>query len=484
METILTDAFIALDGKIVVVGNGSDDPVVIEGGIVADEFEIINAFCDSYWWAGYLRDARGIWWFHGRNKKALFVTSDADGFRTLHDDYGIGTSGVYLEGRLIPDADPASFAPVPNGHYFARDRSRLYVKDGTRFFHFDEIDMDTLVANGAFVGDKDNLFHHGDALTLANSAKLDETVQYSLDGEHDMLLKDWLAKHHPDIIGWWHPDYRYKIVGARQIAHDWIGTSDAVFHRVSHQTRRSTSDVFNLVRGAAPTSFEPLDAHHGRDTTSVFCRSRKIVGADATSFEALGGLFGRDRQAVYFNGYGVDGADPAQFRLFETERPFAVDEKHVYAATFARTSSPFGHPDDVLAPLDKADPRTFRPYGTRGAWSADTDRVYLHGEHKKKLDASSFRFLCETGTNGWAQDANGLYRSNGTMAVAGIDSRSFVKLNDFWGRDDKVVFSFVTGAIQKAIDTRTFAITDDAGGARDASAIYRVENGTIRKQKS
>lgn len=479
----MTAPFTVLGGNVVLIGDGTEAPVAIEGGIVADGFAIINAFCDGYLWAGYLRDMRGIWWFHGRNKKALFVTEDVTGFRVLDDDYGISASGVYLEERLIPDADPSSFALVPNGTYFARDRNRLYVKDGSRFFHFDALDMATLVANGPFIGDKDNLFHHGDALALANTAKINETVQYSLDNEHDMLLKDWFAKHHPDIVGWWHPDYRCKPEGAQQIAHDWYRTKDAVFYRETHEAGRTTQDIFNLVRDADPSSFEPLDADHARDAAGVFCRCRKIVGADVASFVALGGLFGRDKQAVYFNGYLVEGADPDHFKTYNTTRPFAADGQRVYAATFARTSQPFGHPDHVLAPLDNADPQTFQPFGTRGAWAADANRVYLHGEHKKKLDAACFRFLCETATNGWAQDANGLYRSNGTMAVAGIDGRSFVRLNDYWGRDDSVVFSFVIGAIQKAIDAGTFEITDDQGGARDATAIYRIENGAIKKKK-
>lgn len=483
METILTAPFTVLDGKVVVIGDGSDAPTPIAGGIDADNFAIINAFCDGYLWAGYLRDVGGIWWFHARNKKALFVTAEADGFRTFDDDYGVSASGVYLEDRLIPDADPASFALVANSTCFARDRSRLYAKDGAHFFHFDELDMDTLVANGPFVGDKDNLFHHGNALTIANNSKLHETVQYSLDDEHDMLLKDWFAKHHPNIIGWRHPDYPHKSDGVQQIAHDWFKAAEAVFHRESATTGRNEDDVFNLLRGANASSFEPLDAEHARDAAHIFCRRRRIAGADAASFKTLGGLFGCDKHPVYFNGYRVHGADPAQFRIFQTERPFGADARRVYATTFARTSAPFGHPDDILAPLDKADPQSFQPFGTRGAWAADADRVYLHGEYKKKLDAKSFRFLCETPTNGWAQDANGVYRSNGTMAVAGIDGSSFVKLNDFWGRDEKVVFSFVTGAIQKAIDAASFEIIDDEGGAKDAGGAYRIENGAIKKKK-
>lgn len=478
----MADPFIAHDGQVMLVADG-EAPVAITGGISADDFGIVSAFRDGYLWAGYLRDAKGIWWFHARSGKALFVTADAEGFHVLDDDYGLDFSTVHLENRAISGSDPASFRLVENSPYFACDRNRLYVKDGSHFFHFDGVDTGPLVANGPYVSDADNLFHHGSALSLANDAKETATVQHSLDGEHDMLLKDWFLKHYRDIVGWWHPDYKVKADDAEPIAENWFKTRDAVFFVEVDDTVRGAKRVFHLVRGAAPDGFEPLDAIHGRDADGVYCRWRRIDGADPESFVALGGLFGRDGPAVYFNGYAVADADPDSFAVFPTLRPFAKDSKHVYARQFARTSQPFGHPDDVLLPLDRADAATFEAFGERGAWAADADGVYLHGERKKKLDASSFRFLCETDTNSWASDNNGLYRSNGAMSVAGIEGPAFRMLNGFWGSDGTVVFSFVTGAIQKSIDAKTFEVTDDEGGARDATSVFWIENGSVRKRK-
>lgn len=58
-----------------------------------------------------------------------------------------------------------------------------------------------------------------------------------------------------------------------------------------------------------------------------------------------------------------------------------------------------------------------------------------------------------------------------------------VLLNDFWGSDGKAVFSFVTGAIQKSIGAAYFEVTDDTGGARDASTTYSIERGRISKRR-
>ncbi|UHS56081.1 DKNYY domain-containing protein [Agrobacterium vaccinii] len=478
----MSDAFTVRDKKVFLI-DGSDEPVEVKGGISPQDFAVVSQSPDRYLWSGYLRDKKGIWWYHQRNKKAKFVTSDADGFRVVNDDYGLDGAHVYLEDRVIPGADPRSFSLMENTNYFAKDKHRLYVKTGSRFFHVDKLDPATLVANGPYVGDKHDLYYLFDSLTLSNSSKLNETVRYSLCKEHHMLLTDWLAKHYPDTVGWWHPAYPFNADGAEQIADDWYRTSNAVFFKETLTTMRTSQEVFNLVRGADPASFEPLDAFHARDAKNVFCRSRRIDGVDRETFLPIEGLFGKDKAGVYFNGYLVEHADPAKFQVLRSVVPLAKDNKRVYVAAHARTTWPFGYPDDILVTLDEADADSFRTFGERGVWAADAARVYLRGEHQKKLDDGSFRFLCETKTNCWAADDKGLYRSNGTLIVAGIDGRHFVKLNDFWGSDGKAVFSFVTGAIQKAMDAESFVVTDESGGGRDAAFSYRVDNGSIRKTK-
>lgn len=475
----MRDAFMVRDGKVFLV-DGSDEPVEVKGGISPEGFDVVSLFRDGYLCGGYLRDKKGIWWYHQRNKKGKFVTQDAEGFRVLDDDYGLDGTHVYLEDRLIPGADPHSFSLMECTDYFARDRHRLYVKSGSHFFHFDGMDTGSLVANGSFVGDRHDLYQLSNSLRLSNSAKHDETVQYSLCGEHHMLLKDWFAKHHTDIVGWWHPDYPFNADGAEQIADDWYRTPNAVFFRETQTTMRTSRDVFNLVRNADPASFEPLDAFHARDAKSIFCRSRRIAGAHRPSFTPIKDLFGKDEKTVYFNGYAVEHADPAKFQVLASVVPLAKDDKHVYTEGFARTAWPFGPPDYILVALDDADAKSFQTFGERGVWAADDARVYLRGEVQKKLDAASFQLLVETSHESFASDANGLYRSNGKK-VAGVDGASFKKLNDYWGTDGKVVFFFPTDAIQKTADAASFTVTDDQGGARDAAFEYRVENRRVIK---
>lgn len=481
--TPLTTPFAVISEKVMLVEDGKP-PVEVKGGISAKGFSVIHDYRRGWLQAGYLRDAKGVWWFSG--EKAHFVSPDADGFRVLDDDYGLDANNLYLENRPVPGADPASFRLIDEGFYFARDRYRLYVKMTDFFCHFDEIDMDTLVINGEFVADKDHLFHAGmSGLSLSNGSKERETVRWSEANEHHIALKDWFAKHHPAIIGWWHPAYDKRSDKAEQIADDWFRTSNAVFFRELHDSQRNNAEeaVFNLVRDANPDSFVVLDEYHAKDASGVYCRWRKIREASPATFQALGGLFGKDNERVYFNGYAVPDADPASFVAINTGIPSGKDRNRVYVREYARTSWPFGHVDSVLVAKERAAPESFQTFGDFGIWGVDANSVYLRGKPKKKFDAASFRFLVETRTNSWACDKNGLYRSNGSMVVAGIDGSRFVKLNDFWGTDGKSVFSFVTGAIQKSIDAATFRVTDTSGGAEDATMSYRIERGEIKKAK-
>ncbi|NTE85864.1 DKNYY domain-containing protein [Agrobacterium rubi] len=482
-ETIMPPTFAVQQGKVVFCEEEGVAPTEVKGGVSAQGFAVVSLFRDGYLIAGYLRDIKGIWWYHQRNKKAKFVTRDADGFRVVDEDYGLDRDHVYLEDRVIPGADPSSFSLLEISQYFAKDKYRLYVKTSSHFFHYNGLDSASLIANGAYVTDKHDLYCVFDTLSLSNNSKHHERVQFSRLKEHNMLLKDWLAKHRPDTIGWWHPDYPFKSDDAEQIADDWYRTSNAVFFKTTSGTQRTFKETFNLVRGADAASFEPLDSHHGRDAKNAYCRWRRIAGADITSFTPITGFFSRDKNAVYFNSYKVEHADPGNFQVLRSVVPLAKDHKRVYVKACARTSWPFGYPDDILVAIDEADAKSFQTFGARGVWATDAGRVYLRGEHQKKLDVGSFRFLCETPTNCWAADENGLYRSNGTPRVSGIEGRSFVKLNDFWGSDGTAVFSFVTGAIQKATDAKTFVVTDENGGARDAAFRYRIDDGRIRKNK-
>lgn len=472
---------VAVDGQVLFVEE--DTSVAVSGGVSAEDFGVVHLFTRGWLWFGFLRDVQGIWWFDGKRHATRFVTDDTENFRVLDDDYGVDREQVFLQARGIPGADPGSFEMVGNSGYFARDRHRIYVKGGQHFFWFDDIEADAVIANGPYVTDRDHLFHHYSALTYANDGKATATVAYSLDDEHDMLLADWLRKHHAGTVGWWHPEYGNTPDGAARVAHDWFRTDTAVFFRTAAEYGGMRRETWNLVRGADPATFVVLDADHARDGVRVFCRWRTVRNAEPATFRALGGMFGADRSTVYFNGHPVQDADPASFTAVPAVVEFGFDRERLYRRDFARTSEPFGYPDDVLVAVPGGDPSTFQVFGERGVWAADSRTVYLRGVPKKKLDAASFRFLGETDTNCWACDRHGLYRSNGSMTVAGVDGARFVKLDDHWGSDGDVVFSFVTGAVQKSADAATFRVIDEHGGAEDQHARYRIDRGRVRKIK-
>jgi hypothetical protein len=472
----------AIDGAQVVL-QAENGPAPVKGGISPKNFAVLHAFARGWLTAAWLKDFRGVWFYHQRAGKAKFVTADSAQFRVLDDDYGLDGQNLYLEDRLVPGADPDTFELLPLSPYFARDRHRLYVKSGAHFFHVEMEDAENLIANGAYVTDRDHLFHHSTGLDLVAFARDRRETTHGFPGEGQMALRDWLNRHHPDVAGWWRPDYPHKPEQAKSLGQSWRVSEAAVFHRLRDTDARG-HEIFAdcFARGADPARFRALDDDYGTDGDAVFFRWRKLRGADPATFVTLGGGLGKDETGVWFNGHPVQGADPATFAPTPTERPYATDARAVYGVTFDRVKKPFGAPDTIMAEIAGCDPKTFRTFGPGGRWAADRAMVLRHGEVEKKIDAASFRFLVATPTNDWACDRTALYRSNGSLVVAGVDGGHFEMLDRHWGGDGKVVFSFVAGAVQKAADAASFRVTDAEGGAEDDKAVYSLCNGQVKRK--
>jgi hypothetical protein len=116
-------------------------------------------------------------------------------------------------------------------------------------------------------------------------------------------------------------------------------------------------------------------------------------------------------------------------------------------------------------------------------WAKDRNNVYCGGTILKNIDSATFVFLFEESPNSWAQCKNGLYNANSRKTIKGIDGSSFKLLNRYWGKDENVVFSFITERIIKDADPETFETTDDHGGARDRKYIYSLtEYGAIKRK--
>lgn len=472
----MTSSLFVTEANRVLLKQKEGEPTPVKGGITSEGFSIIHSFYRGWIPFGYLRDVQGVWWFDGRKMKATLVTRDVDQLQVLGDDYGLDAKHVYLEDKLIPESDAASFELLPGSPYFAKDKHRLYVKSGDRFHTWDDIDVETAVAKMDYCTDKDHLFHLYDSLSYANGSK-------------DELLA-WLQETYPHVHGWWQSDYNESEHGADQIQGNWYRTDQAVFYCEeiggSGRSRNETRQIYNLVRGADPASFEVLDDQYGHDSAGVYCTWRKVSDADPQTFEALGGLFGRDAKNIYYNGYAVDGADRDTFQCLLPSGSLGLskDKNHVYHAQFVRTSKPFGHPDYILEPMPGADAKSFTILSDNGSWAVDQDHVYQWGSLAKKLDRASFTFLFNQGVESWAYDKHGLYNANGRRTVKGIDGQTFQAFNRYWGKDGHNVFCFITGGVQRAADAATFIVTDEIGGAEDANFIYVIkDDGTIKKSK-
>jgi len=467
------DSFVIDGNAQVVLKNEEGETVVVKGGLTAEGFRVLSTYTKGWLTFAYLQDHQGIWWFNARANKATLFTQDTEFFRVVYEDYSCDLQHVYLEDKPVSPSDPGSFELLPGTPYFARDKRQLYVKDSQHFHVFDEIDTSLAIAQHDYCTDLDHLFHLSSGLRYANEYK------------HEMV--DWLQEHYPDIPGWWQAGYAHHADDAVQLAWNWYATDTSVFYRAESGGgyRRDAKETFNLVRGADRSSFEPLDEQHARDGDRVYSQWRTVRGADPDNFESLGGAFGRDKQYVYYNGYRVEGADVSTFEVLGCTDHLGLsrDQNHVYHAKYARTSQPFGHPDDVLQRIKGADAVTFELLAPSGSWAVDANQVYLWGIANKKIDRTSFTHLLDADPQSWAKDRNSLYNANGKRTVKGIDGASFLMLNRYWGKDNQAVFSFVTGGVYKTADSETFQVTDDEGSAEDELFFYTVAGGVVRKKK-
>jgi hypothetical protein len=111
--------------------------------------------------------------------------------------------------------------------------------------------------------------------------------------------------------------------------------------------------------------------------------------------------------------------------------------------------------------------------------------VYWFGKVYKKADAATFEKIAEPPLTefDYARDKNHVYIANGQTVKKGLHGGSFKIINEFWAKDDFVVYSLMTDRIQKKIDVKTFKILDDKGNAEDANYFYSYKDYSIQKTK-
>lgn len=247
----------------------------------------------------------------------------------------------------------------------------------------------------------------------------------------------------------------------RKIANQAIGSLpgekvDRGFHvvdgKIYYRDANAADEVMNfLVDGDAaslrtfPQSDDAL-ARYAADANRVYMALQYQVSnlqrADARTFKLLtpDGLFSADAKHVYYVGVPLPDADPKTFQV--RGGCFGSDAQRAYVG---------------MIPL-AVDIATWKPLGKGSAG----DPWYRSDSERRPQTAD------ELSSTGWSGDSTQVFF--GHTPLADIDAKSFVALNDVYGKDRDHVFYF--GEVVPGADAATFVVHPGTPVARGKAVIH------------
>ncbi|OAI56010.1 hypothetical protein AYO49_04980 [Verrucomicrobiaceae bacterium SCGC AG-212-N21] len=235
--------------------------------------------------AGY-HVREGVVWYLPSWTSEPFVVKDADVAslkfplpKGTDQDFARDATHVFLSGKTIPGADPATFEIFD--HRFSRDARNVYL--GHDVFCGDPAHFSRV--SGNFV-------KNGHSVYLITQA-----------GRGEVVSKD--------------PANFSELSGAD-----------------SYSFCADRAQVFvngNPIEGAQPASFKVLDGGYTRDAARTYYFDKPMPdGTDADTLQPLAGGYAKDRGRVYYLGKVLAGADAATFEITDPKWPKAKDKNRAW----------------------------------------------------------------------------------------------------------------------------------------------------------
>ncbi len=298
-----------------------------------------------------------IWY----TKAEKIPQADATTFEILQrTTYGKDAKRAFYQGKIIPDADPASFALVPGR---GANRNAPYARDARR------------------------VYLEGAPLAGADPAS------FQPDPRRAGLARDRRQVY----LG------RSVIRGADPASYEPLG-GDAPIGR----DRRGYYFGPDPVKVLDPASFEVIDANAApgtawaRDSRALYVGEKTTPTSGPAKVEVLGGNYAKDATRVYYRGEPIPGADAASF----TVRVYKNDAIRGQTFVVARDCSHFYTSDTPTS--DIADGATFEALG-RG-YARDSRQVYFLSRVVEGADPATFT------TQGGPRDKTRSYQNGNPVA--------------------------------------------------------------------
>lgn len=403
-----------------------------------------------------------------------------DGKTVFYQNYGMKKS------KEIPEVDMESFRV--HSYYLASDKNRIYAQStmGEGLQIFSPQDRESIIffpeqiSASAFV-DNYNLYNYN-----AHFIEFDNIAD---NGKTDLIK--WLKENYPDKKGSWNNSSTfYK--NLKSVKYNFFTDGNSVFHKFKgeqyydYPTYRYCYDDFYLqLKDADIKTFKPLNSVYSKDKNNVYFYSR-IISADSKTFEVIDNLFAKDKYGIWYNGRKTKIENSNTFEIInsaiKSEFHFAKNQFNVYANSNVKIDKFSGYAN-LLLPLKNSNPSTFTEIND--VWAKDKKNVYWFGRIYKKADAKTFEKISERPLTefDYARDKNHVYIANGITLKKGLHGASFKILNQFWAKDDFVVYFLPSQRIMKSIDAKTFKVLDENGKAEDKNFIYDYEDYSVKKTR-
>lgn len=406
-----------------------------------------------------------------------------DGNTIFYQNHGMKTP------KPIPEVDGDSFKTKSN--VLACDENKVYaistMAEGLQIF--EPIDRDSVIfITSRYFADRYNLYYYNGHFV--------EFCHLNSDSK----IKNALLKKNPDANAWW--NYKEKLYkDLKLVKYNIYSNGDIFFYHFKeskqlydYPTYRTEISAFNHsslescfleLPDVEKETFKILNEIYSKDSKRVYFYSRPI-NADIQTFKVLNRLFAKDKNGIWYNGRLAQIKHIGSFEIItkdieNKEFHFCKDQFNVYTNTTSKIK--FGGYASLLKELKNSDPNTFEEIND--VWSKDRNNVYWLGKVYRKADAETFEKISERPFTefDYARDKNHVYVANGITLKKGLDGSSFEILNEFWAKDDFVVYFLPSQRIMKNIDRKNFKIIDDNGKAEDEDYFYEYIDCNLKKTK-
>lgn len=233
--------------------------------------------------------------------RAVIGAADADSFTDINDNFGKDNTYAFYLGRVIPNADPATFRYL-SGSY-SKDKNNGYSRDlpiSDDGANFDIVlnPNDTLrgyAPEGSSYA-RDSLRVYRDVNPIEGADPASFAMIPMFNGNYLTYDRRWVYFHDRPLDG----------------------VDGATFRKVSNFHFADKHGAWGLVLGR-DIYWSPIEQ------------------VDLTTFAPAGQYYAKDKQRVYFSNYIATGADPATFT--ETTYLEGRDKNRIYSSGYSSSLS-------------------------------------------------------------------------------------------------------------------------------------------------